>query len=248
MLLHWMVIPPRRDNPSIPPTYQAYEFERPNQPIPMRETALQIQNTLTFTQLRHLMQEYRLKIPEQPTRPQVEAEMRRVLIHARTYGLVGLERAGSFRGYKGGGVRSFRATSSDLVEYLTLLKEFYVRRHLNPGPTAQSGPLHGIEEIPGSGLHPSSFVENPQVHERRLVQAKWRSQRNWTTAKHHVKVLTRSRGTCIWHCMATSSCSIAKQAECRNSIQPCSQRIVHVVSSTGCWIVGRARQQCFRWR
>lgn len=64
MLLHYVIVPPRRDFRGVPKTFKAYEFRHPKAGIDLGYSVAQIERDLIEAQLVQIMQEQHLQLAQ----------------------------------------------------------------------------------------------------------------------------------------------------------------------------------------
>jgi hypothetical protein len=108
----------------IPATFQAYEFADPNRIIQMGYTINQIRSSLTVQKLKNILKEYGVRNSIAKI-----AELRDLVVHLQTKGLVGLPRAQKRGGKdKGGSKKPFRSTIYDVVEFFDGFGNWWIEK------------------------------------------------------------------------------------------------------------------------
>lgn len=196
MFVHYVIIPPRRDFRGVPKTFKSYEFRQPKAGIDVGYSVSQIQNTLSVDTMEQLLREQRIRLPSGLADVEaMERELRKLLVHVRTKGKVGLYRDLPERqAYLGGSIKAFRSTAVDVVDYVErLLVPWYAKRKLQGLVNQCDENSDGILGCPDSGHHFSiPYVEPRQVTRTKLLQAKQTKQRQWQRSAHHLTVFRRS--------------------------------------------------------
>jgi hypothetical protein len=190
MLLHYVIIPPRRDYRGVPKTFKAYEFRHPKAGIDVGYSVAQIARDLTNDQLEQLMLEQHLRLaPGLDSPPTREREMRKLLQQVRTKGKVGCYRQMPLhQSYLGGSIKAFRSSAVDVVEYIeTLLIPWIANRKLSGLVSACNEDSDGLQGCPDNGHHFSIPYTDPKdVTALNLIENKQRAQRRAQTAKRRL--------------------------------------------------------------
>ncbi len=208
LMLHYVIVPPRRDYRGVPQRFKAYEFRQPKAAIDLGYSVHQIQHDLSFEQLVKLMKEQQLRIvapvlgsdPDSESnlraREQQMNDMRKILIQVRTKGKVGLlrEMRGGNTAYGGGALKAFRANANDVLEYVEkLFIPWFARRKLQGLSTVCDEDTDGLAGCPDQGQYFSiPYVAPTQITLFQLERKKQQLERKVQRSVHRLQVYMRS--------------------------------------------------------
>jgi transposase len=196
LFLYVLLVPPDKLYDPFPKRYRAYEFIDGVGKIGIKESNAETEHKLSFTSLKELLDEHKLKAPDKSeSKDSQYNEMKQILIHAKTVGKVGLFRklkSGSV--FTGGQVKPHRTTANDFLTYLENLKSFYLSREAKAKPDASTCVGAGIEKCPQLGHHPSdAYVIPERVQKLNLERTVQKAYRSIDMLNHQILVINRKK-------------------------------------------------------